>query len=954
MATTNIGGVIVTSYTDDAGNINYTATLPSGLVAPISRETLNGITDPAYVAQKQASTISKLTNSSDIEATKSFYAAAPTELPAFEQQVGGEAIQSQFSEPGLTNATNENNLGDSPADDDSSYNKSEAAILAAKQNDALSRQAGQSTDIQNAFAGTTTSGSAQNTDATGKPLPNRNVGSTPKPGTRLQNPLGNFATYTYQLSLYMITPDAYNAFTESGRKNINALGAVDVNGNATNGGAFLIAQSGGINNKTSRRAPGFDLDYYIDDLKIITNTSGKSTQTASNMSELHFNIYEPYGFSFITKLKRAFSALKSVSRVPNYSKSLNASKQFFILGIRFQGYDENGNIANASEFFSDGTQNLSPDASGVYERFYDITINELKFKISGTATTYNITAALPQTQTGLGIARGRVNSMTPISAATVKEALDGSGPGINSLFGALNQAQQTLLKNNSIEIPNKYSVRYLGDTSGIQSATLASDADLDKKKIAMSRANKSSQVNEATSSGAVANPTRRLITFNGDISIAQAIKKIIMQSSYLEDAMKVIYDTSEEPNPNTNSPDQVTKKNPPPIKWYNLSTEIKILGFDTKVGDFAYDITYVIQPYETPASYSPYTQSSQYYGPHKRYQYWFTGKNTEVLAYEQSLDNLFFNVVVNGTGDGAAQSGGASVPVVPGKRQNQDRQGRLDDGNETQNAYMTSLFDPGSYAEAKISILGDPDFLLQETPSSISEIYNQFYGTDGFTINPNGGQVFVEVVFNEAQDYDNKTGTLDVNQNILFWQYPQDVANKIKGVVFMVIRVESTFSKGKFTQVLYCTIKEFPASQTVQDDTGRPASSISQKSTDIRPGNTDSSSSGNTPTPSAGNNTSGNTGYTTDKPIADSTSTTAQQDQINQAAEFDAFYNYGPPKNTTQTSTIATLNGPVADDDSVPASGQTQAGSATANNPDAGRETPNDTLNSRFDYSNLA
>ena len=47
--------------------------------------------------------------------------------------------------------------------------------------------------------------------------------ATPKPGKRLQNPLGNFSSYTYQISLYMITPDAYDAFIQTGRKNINAF-----------------------------------------------------------------------------------------------------------------------------------------------------------------------------------------------------------------------------------------------------------------------------------------------------------------------------------------------------------------------------------------------------------------------------------------------------------------------------------------------------------------------------------------------------------------------------------------------------------------------------------------------------------------------------------------------------------------------------------------------------------
>jgi hypothetical protein len=70
--------------------------------------------------------------------------------------------------------------------------------------------------------------------------------SEQKPGKRPQNPLGNFSSYTYQLSLYMITPDAYDAFIQSGRKNINAFQDINNTGN----GVYLIAQSGGINNTT--------------------------------------------------------------------------------------------------------------------------------------------------------------------------------------------------------------------------------------------------------------------------------------------------------------------------------------------------------------------------------------------------------------------------------------------------------------------------------------------------------------------------------------------------------------------------------------------------------------------------------------------------------------------------------------------------------------------------------
>jgi hypothetical protein len=90
------------------------------------------------------------------------------------------------------------------------------------------------------------------------------------------------------------------------------------------------------------------------------------------------------------------------------------------------------------------------------------------------------------------------------------------------------------------------------------------------------------------------------------------------------------------------------------------------------------------------------------------------------------MDNTYFNVTLNEAGDPASQGGGTDSPVYAGKKQNQDSTGKLDTGMEAQNAYMTSLFDPGAYAKAKISILGDPDNLTQETPSSINDVYRHF------------------------------------------------------------------------------------------------------------------------------------------------------------------------------------------------------------------------------------
>ena len=237
---------------------------------------------------------------------------------------------------------------------------------------------------------------------------------------------------------------------------------------------------------------------------------------------------------------------------------------------------------------------------------------------------------------------------------------------------------------------------------------------------------------------------------------------------------------------------------------------------------------------------------TKYYGPHKRYDYWFTGQNSEVLQYEQTMDNSYFNVALDsGVGSSTSSTGGnnntsqtgaktaaagsgngsngpTTVAKAPNKRTNQPRIGKLADGMEAQNNYLTSLYDPGAYAVAKITILGDPDFLIQDSPSTLNQVYSRFYGNDGYTINANGGQVFIEIDFKEAVDYNNDSGLMDINSSILFWKYPENISKQIHGVSYMVTTVSSTFSGGKFKQLIEATVNTFGDTSTPSDGQARP------------------------------------------------------------------------------------------------------------------------------------
>lgn len=697
------------------------------------------------------------------------------------------------------NQPNSNALAASPADEDNGQgqaNTAESGAVPSAPNASATGQGGTTGGTSNVTQG-----------ADGQATSNDTTFSTAEetPGKRLNNPLGNFSSYTYQLSLYMITPDAYDAFVASGRRRINIFNEATA-GQEGAGGAFLIAQSGGINNASSKRAPGFEFDYGIDNLTLTTLINGKATESESNSITFTFNIIEPYGFSFLSKLRSAADAIAGYSEQIKDSYPENPSKQFFILGIRFFGYDEAGNVINGKETYDGNTLDPNSVGNGLFETFYDITINTIKFKLDGKATVYNVEATSTASQAAFSIKRGLLLSGAQVEASTVGEAID-------QLLAKLNKEQQDAV-DKSIRYPNTYKVVYLNDADTIANASLVSDEDLDKYKFPSSGVKSTTQSNDAASFATRPDVTRRTATFKAGTPILQAINNIVTQSSFLRDALKVVYTTAVEPaktkgleenKPNTN------KK----VQWYNCSAEISNARWDDKILDWAYDITYIIQTYQTPVIDSIYANPGQtYYGPFKRYEYWYGRKggtgNSEVLSYSQNLDNTYFTVVL---GDPPSDNQNKILPEIatrPGLRTNRPRLGKLGNGMEAQNNYLTSLFDLQAYASAKVTIMGDPDFLMQPQASSENDIYNRFYGTDGFTANPNGGQVYIEIDFQEAVDYESETGVLKLNDSILFFKYPDSISKKVKGVSYTVLEVQSSFVNGSFKQVLSCINNSFP------------------------------------------------------------------------------------------------------------------------------------------------
>ena len=623
-----------------------------------------------------------------------------------------------------------------------------------------------------------------------------------KPGIRTKNPLSNFSSYTYQLSLYMITPEAYQAFVLSDRTKINAINNTtnaDAAASVGTNGAYIVAQSGGTNNSTAKRIPGVNFDYYIDDLKITSSIALRDTKTETNITEFAFNIYEPYGFSFISDLKRARDTLMASMTSSQYAQNNDPMKQYFVLGIKFQGYDKDGNVLTGKEHFASDTANPVGNSDGVFERYFDICIKSLKFKLDGKTTVYNITAASIPIVEAAGVKRGILDKETTITAGTVEEAL-------NELTAKLNSIEQQMLNKDKPDVSkiNTYKITYVGDCEQLKIAELMTKNNMDKVRWPNNPTKNVKDVNAKLEVISAPNSTKATAKAVQGTPIFQVISDIIRNSSYLSSAFKVLNKANSEGNT------EIINSKPNTLRWFNVSPNVISNGWDPKRNDYTYNIEYVIQAYETPAAVAlGGAKVTPYYGPHKRYDYLFTGQNTEIISYEQQMNNTFFINAYENPDLPGGKSAQPGVPIAPGKTSNISTQGNFDTGAQSFGPYLTSLYDISAYATAKMQIMGDPDYLMQTTTSGtqINDVYNQFYGVDGFTINPNGGQVFIEVNFKEAKDYNHTTGLLDINSSILFYKYPPEA--KVKGVSYQVRQVTSVFSKGKFTQTLDMFMNQF-------------------------------------------------------------------------------------------------------------------------------------------------
>lgn len=251
------------------------------------------------------------------------------------------------------------------------------------------------------------------------------------------NVLDQYASYTYALSWYLLSPTQYNNFTLTQPFNTS--------------GWQLLMQSGGA--PTQGRNQFFPVDYYMDDLEIESLIPLGGSGLPYSAVSLKWKVTEPNGITLIQQLYNAVNALYKNSTpavgtpgseqagppvsLANNSKvtanqsniTTNYASAQYCMVVRFYGYDAQGNlIAPAKGQYTTNNQ-LGGPTQAVITKYYPFIIKNITYRVAKAQIEYNITALPVPHMYNSSTDRGTIPYAFALTGTTVGQLLSGTGTG---------------------------------------------------------------------------------------------------------------------------------------------------------------------------------------------------------------------------------------------------------------------------------------------------------------------------------------------------------------------------------------------------------------------------------------------------------------------------------------------------------------------------------------------
>ena len=622
-----------------------------------------------------------------------------------------------------------------------------------------------------------------------------------------QNELYDIEPHTYDFSLSSISTGEYN----SGQ--YDALSDKNV-----------VIRSSGLGQ--TGNAPGSELNSHIRAMNLSSVVGLNSKTIVSNVHNITFTVFEPFGTNLLTDLHDAAVAAGH----SNYLRGI------YLLTLRFHGYSDDG----------------KPNTNYGPKKFFPIKIVNCSFNVTGGGTEYEF-QAVPYNAIVLEDTTNKITQPVNLKGATVGELLfdlqtqinkqqqivDGKmdtqfGIRIVGAPGNQDRIANELVKGTKLEI--LYNPGYANPQAYIMwGASINHDKFSQSATKVIQELTEEGKLNIAdVEQGKIKFQDKwaeRVYHFNRGTSVLSIIQAIIDSSDYI--LRQTATDKVMGIDVNANGE----------VPWYKV--DYKILPIETS--DIGYHY-YNIRPYYVDQFKAfPDTVGGVKYNIKKiarEYNYIYTGQNQDILDFDLQYDFAFFAATAAlkdnspggddkriAKGDVITQNYGQSeegdkaldkglVPV-------QSKPSDVDDRGSTQGAergdvtgYRTSniikeqLSNPtADLINLELTILGDPFYLAQEDFNIETvpiDVTNSYTLSDN-SINMNEGMVYIKVNFKTPVDIDDETGRFDLEGQGKY-------STSFFGGIFQLIQIDSSFEEGRFTQRLTMVRLRHQEAENVEAD----------------------------------------------------------------------------------------------------------------------------------------
>jgi hypothetical protein len=672
----------------------------------------------------------------------------------------------------------------------------------------------------------------------------KSTGKVIKPQT---NPLHSFASYTYGISLHMLSRDDFNAMASNPNSDWNPT-------------TTLIATGGKYGSVGFNRDPAFKDDFFIDNLKMTTIIGSTAGNQGTNAIEVSFTITEPYGMTLIDRLIDACVA-KTTAEGQGLVDGNNYTEIPYLLQIDFFGYDDDGvggEIRSQRKYIPINLQAIKIKV-GISGAVYEVTAGiyahrAFQESVVASPANFEVTASTLEEFFKPDINVEDINKKFDERYEQYKKEKkaqeDKDGPDarttdqgvevstgdstyeVRSYVAAYNAWQARLKENNVAQDFNTIRVVFDKEILANGGGKIIAQKAESIRQVATADPKKpkhKEQVAKANAGQQTAKPNLNInkFTFKTGTGITQIINLMMLSTEYIRSQ---IIDT-------TLDAEQNATKFKKDVNWWKIVPSVKMRSFCTQTSTWYLDVTYHVVKKTVYNRTHPALPTSLPTGVHKEYNYIYTGQNSDIIEFAIEFDSLFYTAVSidknkaqatvasaepagveelntndpNAVKPNAARAKGAPVePLkqvpVSGEANAQATAGTTKDSVATGASSAANHLNNGQGADqlqVNLKIVGDPQFIKQD------EVF----------ANPEARQLNPDDTGDSSGHVGDDEGSIDMDSQeihaLLTWKTPVDIDEDTGGIrnnarynesvfsgIFNIQTVVSTFNGGKFEQTI--------------------------------------------------------------------------------------------------------------------------------------------------------